>query len=188
MKVTYKIDLSLVFKKTIDEILGIDSQVRVAGGSKNYGIDQAVGIAAMYAAKELRKYRISLEGRKLQYEQFLHLRKRMGEEYIHIHRLNYMVYTVIQDMHDWMEDEGLKNFNTERYWKKIERTFSDYQKAHRQMTDSVAWSTVQDHVRLVYDAVSPKIEPLENAVRDFLIWKRPEMVAQGQKDDITLLT
>ena len=186
MKIKYDIKLSLVLDKTISEIWDIDAIVSKKGHYAA-GVDTDTSIAAMYAARDLRRYRFTPAGRSISLRQFYGIRKTVDEDYIHIHRLNYMVYTVVQDMHDWIEDEHLKTFNTERYWRMIERTFTDYQHKHRALMEKAAWNTVQDHVRLATNEVYPLVEPFENAIRDYLIQKRVKMVAAGQKDDITLL-
>lgn len=186
MKVKYMIKINLVLDKTISEIWDIDSVVSKKGHNVA-GIDQETSIAAMYVAKELRKYRFTPAGKMLSLHQFNSIRQHICEEFIHMHRLNYMAYTVIQEMHDWMEDEKLKTFNTERYWRMIERTFTDYQRRHREQLDPVSWSTVQDHVRLATNEMFPQVVHLETAIRDSLINRRKEMLAAGQIDDITLL-
>ena len=78
--------------------------------------------------------------------------------------------------------------NLKKCWKEMEKYFGFYQKSHRNDVEHAAWMTVQDHLRLVCDEVRPFLEPLENAVRDYLIQKRSEITASGQKDDIPLLT
>ena len=184
----YTINLSLIKDMTLAEIKRIDFEVRSKGGSKNTEIDQNIAIEAMYACKELRKYNFTKEGISITLDRFYKLRVLVGQEFIHLHRLNYMTYRNICDTHDWLEDKGLLTSNAKRYWKKVEQTFENYQKAHYAQLDQSAWGTIQDHVRLAYNTIQPLIEPLEFAVRDYLIQKRNPMVAAGQKDDITLLT
>lgn len=187
MNARYEIQLSLIKDKTLSEIKRIDFDVRRKGGSKQAGIEQKVAIAAMYVSKELNRYNFTSAGLSITLDQFYKLRVLVGQEFIHLHRLNYMTYMIIRDTYDWMEEKGYFTPNVKRYWKKIEQTFTDYQKAHKAQIDSHAWATIQDHVRLASNTIQPLIEPLEFSIRDYLIQKRAPMLAEGQKDDITLL-
>lgn len=188
MKVKYDIDLSLVMDKTILEIKDISWRVMQSGGSNNAGIEQKTGIAALYVTRELKDYPFSSQGLKLTLGQFLTLKKRVAEEFIHIHRLNYMAYRSVQDVYDWMEEKHYVTPNVKRFWKKIESIYSDYQKAHKERIDHDSYVTVQDHVRLASDTIQHLIPPLEISIRDYLIQKRDQMLKVGQKDDITLLS
>ena len=188
MKVTYNIDLTLVHDRTIGEIESICYMVNGKGGGKNAGIDQKLSIAALYIWKELKPYKFYGNGKKLTVREFYGLRNVIQREFIHIHRLNYMAYSTVQDMYDWLEDSHLLNYNVNGYWKKIERTFDTYLKLHRARTDQPTWNLIQDHVRLASDEVKPLVPELEVSIRDYLIAHRPGMLAVMQKDDIALLT
>lgn len=186
-KYTYKIDISLVMDKPVNEIMAIADRCSKLGHEKA-GVEQQVAIAAMYVAKELRQYRFTTAGSQLTLKSFYALRKNVGDEFIHIHRINYMTWWAIEEMHDWMEDKKLLTTNVNKYWRLVERAFTIYQDLHFKLMDVTSWRTVQDHVRLAANLINPLKEPLEISIRDYLIQKRKPMVAAGQKDDITLLS
>lgn len=188
MKATYNIDMTLVHDRTIGEIESISYLVTSRGGAKNAGIDQKLSIAALYIYKELKPYRFYAEGKKLTVRQFYGLLSGIRREFIHIHRLNYLAYRTVQDVYDWMDDSHLLTFGVKGYWKKIERIYGDYKKKHLTMTDLSTYRLVDEHVCLAANEVIPLVPQLEVSVRDYLIQHRAEMLAEGQKDDITLLT
>jgi len=187
MKVRYEIDLTLVHDLPIADVERIYYTVTGKGGSKNAGIDQKLSIAVLYIWKEIGRYRFGGDGKKMTVKKFFNLRKSVGDEFIHMHRMNYLTYRTLQDVYDWLDDKNRLTYNVKGYWKKIERTFDKYMKLHMAQTDKVSWDTVQDHVRLASDQVMPFIPQLEVAVRDYLIQHRKEMLAEGQKDDIAML-
>jgi len=188
MKVTYEIDLTLVHDRSIGEIEKISYLVTSKGGGKNAGVDQKLSIAALYIWKELKHYKFNAEGKKLTVREFYTLRAATQREFIHIHRLNYLTYRTLQDVYDWMDDSHLLNFNVKGYWKKIERAYNDYKKKHLVMTDLSTYRLVDEHACLAANEALPLVPHLEVCIRDYLIQHRAEMVSQGQKDDITLLT
>lgn len=183
-----EVNLKPVMDMTVREVERIDYEVMKAGGSAKAGIDQQKAIAAMAMWQQMRNLRFTDKGTQMKISDFLNLRQNANEEFIHIHRLNYMSYSAIQDIYDWLEDKKRLTPNVKRYWKQIERTFSDYQKIHCSALDKSAWATVQDHMRLATDRIRPLIEPLEFAIRDYLIQKRADMLSAGQRDDISMLT
>ena len=99
-----------------------------------------------------------------------------------------MLWWTVLGIYDWMEEKHLLTRNAIKYWRMIEKEFARYQSEHAALNERASYVAVQDHVRLAYDAVRPLIEPLEIALRDYMIQKRTQMVAAGQKDDILLLS
>ena len=186
-KYTYKIDISLVMDKPVNEIMALADRCSKLGHEKA-GVEQQVAIAATFVGKELNRYRFTTAGSQLTLKSFYTLRKNVGDEFIHIHRVNYMTWWAIQEMYDWLTDKKLTNTNVNKYWRLVERAFTTYQDSHFKLMDVSSWRTVQDHVRLAANLINPLKEPLELSVRDYLIQKRKPMVAAGQKDDITLLS
>jgi hypothetical protein len=188
MKVKYEIDLTLVHDRTIGEIESICYMVNGKGGGRNAGIDQSLSIAALFIWRELKPYRFYAKGKELTVREFYALRAGIQREFIHMHRLNYLAFRTLQDVYDWMDDSHLLTYNVKGYWKKIERVYNDYKKMHLAMTDMSTYRLVDEHVCFVANEVLPLVPQLEVSVRDYLIQHRTEMVSQGQKDDITLLT
>lgn len=187
-KLTYNINTLLVKDMTVGEVSVLASKIRAAGGSRNAGVDIDLGLAAMYVSNDLARYRFDSRGAKLRVEDFYMLRKMACEDFIQIHRLNYVTYNVVQEIADELSDKGLMKFAAKKYWRLAESTYNEYLTAHKSKIDRASWSTVQDHGRLVYNTIEPHIESLSNAVRDYLIQKRQQITACGQKDDISMLT
>lgn len=188
MKVKYDINLGLVKDMTVFDVRRIKNDVLKSNGSSNAGIDQNLAIAAMFVCKELERYKFTSLGLKLTIEMFYNLRVKFGEEFIHIHRLNFMAYRNVRDTYDWLEEKKMLTPNVKRFWKKVDKAFSDYQSVHKSQIEHSSYVTVQDHVRLASDLIQPLIEKLEVSIRDYLIQNRNQMMSSGQIDDIALLT
>lgn len=187
-QVKYTINTMLVKDMSIAKVREIALKVQLANGSKNAGVDQDLGIAALYMWNDIGKYRYSDEAVKMTVERFLNLRRMASDDFIQIHRLNHVAYKYLEEfVPDLIEKKTLR-MNSKVCWKKIERTFNDYLSGHYELTEKSAWRATQDYTRLVYDLIHPFLEPLENSVRDYLILHRSEIIESGQKDDIALLT
>lgn len=187
-KISYTVELGLIADMPLCEVERIYHVVMNAKGSSKAKVDQKVAIAALYEWPILSKYSYTPNGKRLNVKEFHLLQRRVGNEFIHIHRLNYMAYNILLVIHDWLEDKGHISFNTKKWWKMIERTWTDYQALHKRQLDMSTWMTIQDHMALACNVVDPLMPALDIAIRDYLIQHRTEMVDKGQKDDITLLT
>ena len=187
MKITYNIDLTLVYDRTIGEIESICYMANRQGGGKNAGIDQKLSIAALYVWNCLKNYKFYTKGKKLTVREFYALRSGIQREFIHLHRLNYLAFRTVQDVYDWMDNSHLLSYNAKGYWKKIERAYNDYKKKHLLLTDLSTYRLVDEYVCFVANEVLPLVSQLEVCARDYLIQHRAEMLADGQKDDIALL-
>lgn len=174
--------------KTIGDIKYTDSIVRSKGGSVNAGVNQDYGIACMYVWKQLSNYRFTPEGLKLTLRTLYDVDQKFGEDSINLHRTNYMTYRVLDMVYNWMIDKKLFKGNAKKYWKKIYNTFKNYQTEHKSRIDQSSFMTVIDHERIAFSYIEPRLEPLEIAIRDYLIQHRSGIKESGQKDDITLLT
>ena len=184
-KQTFEINTLLVKDMSIREITSM--VLRLKSG-KVAGIDDNVALAARFVYQDLKRYRFTDAGMMLSFERFCQCRQSVAHDFLEIHRLNHFVYSSIQRVCDWAENKGMLTSNAMRYFKKIERTYSDYQSTHLKTIDLASYRTVQDHLRLAYNHISPLIEPLEVSIRDYLISKRSQLLECGQKDDIILLT
>ena len=182
-KKTIKINTLLVKDKSVREIASI-----VGRYGTDSSISEDMALAAGLVYQDLKRYRFTSAGKMLTFERFCQNRHSVNQDFLEIHRLNHFVYSSIQRVCDWVEDNGMLTSNAMRYFKKIERTYSDYQSAHMKTIDLASYRTVQDHLRMAYNHVSPLIEPLENSIRDYIISKRGKMLECGQKDDVILLT
>lgn len=188
MSIKYEIDLKLVMDKPLGEIKNTSLLVKSKGGSVKAGVDQKFGMACMYVWNQLERLDFTSIGLQLTLRDFYQLNGKFGEEFIHIHRLNYMMYNVILRLFDYMEEKKLLNSNVKRYWKKIDKAVKDYYTIYKSLLDEETWCAVDDHMRLAFNKVEPLLEPLEKSIRDYLIQKRPQMLEVRQRDDITLLT
>lgn len=188
MKERYEIDLNLIMDKTLSEIQNTALMIRSKGGSANAGVNQKVGIACLYVWNNIGSYNFTADGMKNTLRNFYDVDTKFGEEFICIHRSNYISYMVLDLMYNWMAEKKMATLNVNRYWKKIHKMFTDYQAAHRSRIDQSSFMTVIDHERIAFSYVEPRLEPLEVAVRDYLIQHRSGIKESGQKDDITLLT
>lgn len=186
--VKYEINTLLVKDMTVGRVISMGNEILAKHGAKNAGIEIDLGLAALFIRNDLVKYRFTEKGYDVRTEDFYSMRRTVAEDFIQIHRLNYLVYQRVQEFADALDDRGQLTNNLKRCWKDIEKHFSKYQKAHRSDCESHVWATVQDHLNLVCNLVQPHIEPLENAVRDYLIQHREDIVSSGQRDDIALLT
>ena len=181
------IDTSLVAKMTVREVERIDYVVRKAGGSSNAGVDQKVGIAAMYVWNNIKKYRFTEQGTQLTVERLLDIVQDTRIRFIQQHIINYAAYDIVIDFYDWLCEKKYMNKASEGYWRKIERCFSDYQREQKQFMEKSTWVMFKDHMRLSTDSIRPQLEALEKAIRDYLIQHRKDIVEAKQKDDIALL-
>lgn len=186
--ITYTINTMLAKDMTIGEIFEMANKIKAKGGVQNAGIDRDLGFAVLYLRNELLSYRFNEKGYKHNVSDFYQMRKMVDEDFLQNHRLNYVTYYVVQDIADWLDDKKKLRFTVKKFWSKAEDVFKLYQHKHRRMVDQSTWSTIQDHMALVWGVVYPRIEPLEFAIRDYLIQKRGIIQECGQKDDITLLS
>lgn len=186
-RVSYTIDTTLVKDMKIGDIFALAGRIERGGGAEKVGVDRDLGLAAQYVRNFLLTYQFNTNGMSLTIEKFNRLHNIIDEDYIQQHRLNYVSYYIVQDIMDWLDEKKRMNRTSLNYWKKAERCFKDYQTAHKSKLDKGAWNAVQDHMRITFDEVRPFIEPLENAIRDYLIQHRQGIIDAGQKDDIILL-
>ena len=183
MKIT--IDTRLVKDKTVREVERIDYEVYER---KNFGYcEHDVAAAAVLVWRKIKNYRYTQAGENMTIGTLETIAGNVRDEFIHIHRINYMTYFAIQAFYDWVEEKGLATYNVRKYWKKCERVFSDYQNKHSEHLDKPTWMTVQDHMSLANSMIDGKRDEMFPVIRDYMIQKRSQMVAAGQKDDIELL-
>lgn len=195
------IDTSIVADKAVRDIERIDyaiqNEIRKRGGKKaihfglaeSIGIPQDVAIAAMYVWKQIGHFRYTDVSDKLTIRELTNIIEDIRCRFIQQHIINYAAHNVIIDFYDWLHDKNLiKRFSrTEAYYRKIESIFKEYEKTHFNGLERSTIYLFDDHMRLSFDNISPKIEDLEVAIRDYLIQKRTKMVAAGQIDDISTI-
>lgn len=186
--VTYEINTLLVKDNTVGEVIEVGNKVLKANGAQNAGLDKDYALAALFVRKDLSRYSFTTKGYGIKVGDFYRMRTVVAEDFIQIHRLNFVAFNVAQAVADRLYEKGLLTKSIKKYWKIAETTYNGYLSAHRSRIDRSTWSTVQDHCRMVYAFVKPYIESLSNSIRDYLIQHRQEICACGQKDDITMIT
>ena len=184
-KQTFEINTLLVKDMSIREITSLVLSIK---SGKNKDVDEKLSLAARFVYQDLKRYRFTDAGMLLTFERFCQYSQSVCHDFLEIHRLNHFVYSSIQRVCDWLDDKGMMTTNARRYFNKIERTYRDYQSAHMKLIDLASYRTVQDHLMLANNHITPLIEPLENSIRDYIISKRSKMLECGQKDDVILLT
>ena len=189
-KQVYEINTMLVKDMSIGNIFA--TAQKIEHEKRNNGkvtcVSNDVAIAVIYIRNEFINYRFSEKGYKLTVEKFYWMRKIASDDFIQIHRVNHLAYRMIQNLADWLDDKNMLNFSAKHFWNVNEAIFDRYQKEHaKRCATKEAWITVQDHTLIVYNSIEMYLEPLENAMRDYLIQKRSELIAAGQKDDIIMI-
>ena len=184
----YDTDLSVIHDMTVGEIFTACSRLAAAGNSKKAGMDLERATVLVVARNILARYDFTKKGLDMDFKTFLKTEEKVDWQFVHIHRIGYVMYYQMQEVYDYLEEKRQMTANVKRYWKLIENGFRQYQLKHKSISKGSAWVTLQDHMRLVNDALTPMKQTLEDSIRDYLIWNRKEMVGAGQKDDITLLS
>lgn len=188
-KVTYEIDTTFMKDMTIGEVLKEAQKiVKAKGNAERAGMTKQRGIAIIYVYDLIKHDIFDNRGLAIKVGDYHWMRRTASDDFIQIHRLNHICYKYVQDFADQLDDKKMLTFTSKRFWQKIEGVFQKYQQAHKVHIDRGAWAAVQDYTLLVYNVVYPFFEPLENAVRDYLIQHRSEILMSGQKDDISMLT
>ncbi len=181
------VSTDIIADMTVREIERIVYRLDKAGGSAKAGIDQKVAIAALFEWKRIKNFRYSKDGENLTIKELVEIGRDTRERFTNQHTINYMAHHVLMDFYDWLCDKKYITKTAEGYWRKAERTFTDYQNGQKTYYQRAIWMIFLDHMRLTYDALLPSIDALETAIRDYLIQHRNDITESNQKDDITLL-
>ncbi len=98
--------------------------------------------------------------------------------FIIIHRVNFIIHQCMIEVYDLLEKENKLRFTAKKFYLKAESSWMEYQEPRRKSTESSAWYTLQDHLRITHDALSPRIEKIYETTRDFMIrmgWRDVEL-------------
>ena len=136
MIVRATIDTSLVANKTVREVERLDYAIQKAGSSVKAGIDQRLAIAAMFVWRQIRGYRYTDNGTQLKIKKLLDVAHETRVSFIQQHIINYSTFYVLVDFYDWLCDKKLITKPAEGYWRKVQRSFEDYQKAQKAFLSS----------------------------------------------------
>ena len=86
-----------------------------------------------------------------------------------IHRLNNIMHDAMTNVYDILEREKKMRFAVKREMNNAEKVWNTYIGEHRRSIERSAYYTMLDHLRLASDAVSPYIEKVYEAIRDYMI-------------------
>ena len=86
-----------------------------------------------------------------------------------IHRVNFILHECMVQVYDALERDKRLKFGVKKAVGEAERPWNTYMNDRRQMIEKTAWYTMQDHLRLAYDAVSPYLEKVYESIRDYMI-------------------
>ena len=184
LKVEY--DLSLTDDMTVREVERVYYEFKKRG-FKEDDPDLTLKVSALKMWKTIEKLRFTDEGTRMKIRDLREKAVVARSEFIIIHRVNFSAYSCMTDFYDWCEEKRRLSTNAKRYWKKTEETFRLYQSAHKAIQEYTTWCVLQDHLRLVDDAVKAASVRLEPSITNVFISQRGGKPVKGQLDDIELL-
>lgn len=86
-----------------------------------------------------------------------------------IHRVNFILHECMVQVYDALERDRRLVFGVKKAMGNAERLWDAYMGVHRRAIERTAWYTMQDHLRLAHDAVSPFKEKVYESIRDYMI-------------------
>ena len=101
--------------------------------------------------------------------------------FIIIHRVNHMLHECMIEVYDLLEREKRLKMAVKMCSKKAEDCWYGYYRPRQQKTEKTAWYTLQDHLRIAYDSVQPRLEKVYETLRDYMIrlgWRDVEVKAR----------
>lgn len=118
---------------------------------------------------------------KITFGEFYDFYNRACVQFIIIHRVNYLTHQAMIEVYDLLEKENKLWCRVKTNQIKAEKVWNAYEKPRRNIEHKEAWYTLQDYLRLVSDAVSPKLTKVYEAVRNYMIrlgWRDVEVKAR----------
>lgn len=101
--------------------------------------------------------------------------------FVVIHRVNYVLHETMVTVFDLLERDGHLRFGVKKLASDVERMWTESIRPRQMAVERSAWCTFQDHLRLAYDAVEPRLEKVYEAVRNYMIrlaWRDVELKAR----------
>lgn len=92
-----------------------------------------------------------------------------------IHRINYIMHQSMMLVYDLLEDNKRMTLSNKRMRDKALGVWKAYYMRRKDQMEQTAWVTLQDHLRLANDALTPYIEKVYVAIRD-------NMISLGMRD------
>lgn len=102
-------------------------------------------------------------------------------QFIIIHRCNYILHELMITVYDILEKEKRLRFTVKKNFLDAEKQWNIYVEPRRQKCEKTAWYTLQDHLRITNDFLTPKLEKVYESIRDYMIrlgWRDIEVKAR----------
>lgn len=140
----------------------------------------AVLTVVLTAVPDFRKITLSGEN-EITFGEFYDYHERAQVQFIIIHRVNYIMHQAMITVYDLLEKNGSLKFMVKKNHLEAEKVWRAYEEPRRKQMEKEAWYTMQDHLRISYDILSPRLEKVYEAIRDYMIrlgWKNIEVKAR----------
>ena len=115
---------------------------------------------------------------QITFGELMDYQERARLNFLIIHRVNYITHQSMIDVYDLLEKANKLRFTVKKNYLRAEEAYERYEEPRKKNTEKTAWFTMQDHLRISYDTVHPRIEKLYEAIRDYMIrlgWRDVEM-------------
>ena len=140
----------------------------------------AVLTVVLTAVPDFRKITLSGEN-EITFGEFYDYHERAQVQFIIIHRVNYIMHQAMITVYDLLEKNGSLKFMVKKNHLEAEKVWRAYEEPRRKQMEKEAWYTMQDHLRISYDILSPRLEKVYETIRDYMIrlgWKNIEVKAR----------
>lgn len=102
-------------------------------------------------------------------------------QFIIIHRVNYIMHETMTTVYELLEKNGSLKFMVKKNHLEADKVWRAYEEPRCKQMEKEAWYTMQDHFRISYDILSPRLERVYETIRDCMIrlgWKDIEVKAR----------
>ena len=102
-------------------------------------------------------------------------------QFIIIHRCNYILHEAMITVYDILERDKRLRFTVKKFSQEAEKQWHNYEEPRRKNCGKSAWYTLQDHLRIANDFLSPKLEKVYESLRNYMIslgWRDVETKAR----------
>lgn len=119
----------------------------------------------------------------LTYDEARQLAKDMQTRMIYLHRINYVLHTLMLRVSDIVDDRGRLRFQVKKAWVRCEEAWNAYFSPSFWRLERAAWYVTVDHFGIYADAIMPSAEQVYVALRDRMIalgWTDVELKARTE--------
>lgn len=106
---------------------------------------------------------------KITYEELHDYYDRSITNFIIVRRVNYILHETMIAVYDYLEKNNKLRFTTKKQYLRAEEAWDRYLEPMQKKIERSAWFLFQDHLRLAYETLHPRIEKLYESVRDYMI-------------------